>query len=400
MGKVVAGCLSALVLAACEPQPGSDRDAGMSHVDAASPDVFQADAAVQDAGTGPRPCPTRVDRLTFQALNQQRVLEPTSGPLLSAASDHPSVVEARVEAGQALVRALAPGSAQVTLEGPSVQTRVLVDVDLTAPPFATGVVGVEYGEGAGFGQADMPEVVLGPPQGAGTGAGSLHVVSLGKGGWIIVELGVDIADGPGADLLVFENPFADVSTGRVSFVEPGQVAVSAGGETFVPFPCDPVSPHQGCAGLAPVLANPGNGADPTDASAAGGDAFDLAAIGMARARFVRISDMGATPGGGTALGFDLDAVAAVNNLPRDPAGLVADTALTLAVGKRAEPRFDIVSGTSTTYGVAVQCTPEDAAIASAECGCTLTGLVEGTTSVRGRLGDLETTIELRVLPAP
>jgi hypothetical protein len=48
--------------------------------------------------------------------------------------------------------------------------------------------------------------------------------------------------------------------------------------------------------------------------AAGGDAFDLADIGLQRARFVRIRDSGENPYEGTAGGFDLDALAVVNGV--------------------------------------------------------------------------------------
>jgi hypothetical protein len=52
--------------------------------------------------------------------------------------------------------------------------------------------------------------------------------------------------------------------------------------------------------------------DPVDPSVAGGDAFDLAALGLPRAGFVRVRDLGlGSPTPDTA-GFDLDAVASVH----------------------------------------------------------------------------------------
>jgi hypothetical protein len=60
-----------------------------------------------------------------------------------------------------------------------------------------------------------------------------------------------------------------------------------------------------------VYAGP-EGTDPTDPAAAGGDAFDLADIGVAHARFVRITDSGANTYDGETGGFDLDAIAVVN----------------------------------------------------------------------------------------
>jgi hypothetical protein len=65
----------------------------------------------------------------------------------------------------------------------------------------------------------------------------------------------------------------------------------------------------GCAGTQPVFANPGLGVSGTDPSVAGGDGFDLSLVGLPRARYVRVTDSGANPGGG----FDLDAVAVVNS---------------------------------------------------------------------------------------
>ncbi|RYZ33379.1 MAG: cell surface protein, partial [Myxococcaceae bacterium] len=44
------------------------------------------------------------------------------------------------------------------------------------------------------------------------------------------------------------------------------------------------------------------------------DGFDLAAVGLTRARFVRIRDSGANGYAGTSGGFDLDAVAVVNGV--------------------------------------------------------------------------------------
>jgi hypothetical protein len=52
--------------------------------------------------------------------------------------------------------------------------------------------------------------------------------------------------------------------------------------------------------------------DPTDPAVAGGDAFDLAEVGLPRARFVRIRDGGTSDYAGVSGGFDLDAVAVVN----------------------------------------------------------------------------------------
>ncbi len=181
-------------------------------------------------------------------------------------------------------------------------------------PFAHGVVRFDAGAGAGFGQDAMPEVVLGPPQGGASSQGSTDVLSLGQGGVIVLDLGAPVEDGPGPDLIVFENPFVVATTGAV-FAEPGEVALSEDGVTFVAFPCAPGEPaHNGCAGFGVVHAGADNGVDATDPAAAGGDAFDLGDVGLARARYVRITDRGADLGASAAAptaGFDLDAVAVV-----------------------------------------------------------------------------------------
>lgn len=181
-------------------------------------------------------------------------------------------------------------------------------------PFARALVSFDEGAGAGFGQDALPDVVLGPPQGGAATQGSTDVLSLGQGGVIVLELGTVVEDGPGPDLLVFENPFVVATTGEV-YGEPGEVAVSDDGASFATFACAPAAPApNGCAGFGVVHAAVDNGVDATDPEAAGGDAFDLADLGLARARYLRISDRGAEAGMSAAAptaGFDLDAVAVV-----------------------------------------------------------------------------------------
>lgn len=186
--------------------------------------------------------------------------------------------------------------------------------DVSAQPFAVRVTSFVPGAGAGFGAAALPDVVLGPPVGGGALQGSTDVVSLGAGGEIVVELGgAGVVDGPGPDLIVFENAFHIAGDPARPFVEPGAVAVSADGTSFVEFPCDrDAFPYEGCAGRRAVFAAPGNGIDPCDASVAGGDAFDLADVGLSSARFVRIRDLGLGAAFPDTAGFDLDAVAAVH----------------------------------------------------------------------------------------
>ena len=181
--------------------------------------------------------------------------------------------------------------------------------------FADEVVAFAPAPASSFGHERLPEVVLGPP------GGLQDVVSLGCEGEII--LGFDepgIVDGPGVDLIVFENPFA------ADFPEPGEVAVSEDGERWFTFACDPAT-LDGCAGVTPTLAYPGSGLDPRDPAEAGGDGFDLATLADAPAQvwFVRIRDRSreywdtqaigsfCDPGQQGAGGFDLDAIAAVHS---------------------------------------------------------------------------------------
>jgi hypothetical protein len=199
-----------------------------------------------------------------------------------------------------------------------------------AGPFADAVVQFRPGAGAGYGQDQLPGIVLGPPRGGGMLQGSLDVVSLGHGGEIVLQFDPPVAcDGPGPDLLVFENAFHIGSESGPVFAELAFVAVSQDGIHFYEFPWDPQT-WQGLAGKSPVLSNPENGIDPTDPSRAGGDAFDLQDLGLPWIRFVRITDAGDTvpdpgnrlPGGGMA-GFDLDAVAAVH--PCNPFAIATPT---------------------------------------------------------------------------
>ena len=190
-----------------------------------------------------------------------------------------------------------------------------------ADPFADAVVSFQPGEGAGFGMDRFPDVVLGPPHGAGDMAGSLDVLSLGYKGEIILEMkDFWIADGDGPDFIVFENVFYAGGNPSAPFSEPAIVGVSEDGVNFSYFryfDCDLTSPpfYPGCAGTKPTYSNPSNGIDPTDPSVAGGNAFDLRDVGLKEARFVKIIDGGVTKGGsGGTVGFDLDAVSVVNGV--------------------------------------------------------------------------------------
>lgn len=197
--------------------------------------------------------------------------------------------------------------------------------------FVTSVVSFNPTDCTGFGEAAMPGIVEGPPVGGGADRGSTDVVSLGSGGSIVVAFAPGaIVDGPGPDFIVFENPFWIGGNSSDVYAEPGEVSVSDDGITWQTFPCTPTldpsaadgtgtaPPYGACAGWHVVYSTPTNGISPLDPATAGGDAFDLADLGVTHARFVRIVDRTAEecPEAGaerpTDNGFDLDAVSIVN----------------------------------------------------------------------------------------
>lgn len=176
--------------------------------------------------------------------------------------------------------------------------------------WADCVESFEPGPEAAFGHDALPEIVLGPPMPVG-GGGSLDVASLGCDGSITLAFDPPgIVDGPGDDLIVYENPFA---TGATTFAEPARVLVSEDGVDWRPFACELTGvgdwPPQGCAGVTPVTL--------AEDEIEGGDAFDLADVGLAHARYVRFVDVSSAFYGnevwcsGEPGGFDLDAVEAV-----------------------------------------------------------------------------------------
>ncbi len=190
---------------------------------------------------------------------------------------------------------------------------------IRADRFITKVVSFTPGECAGFGANEMPDIVLGPPVGTGSLKGSFDVVTLGLGGEIVVSFEPNaIVDGPGPDFIVFENAFYAGGSSTQPAADPGEVSVSEDGVTWKTYECTPGSaaPYGKCAGWHPVYSAPGNGISPIDPATAGGEAYDLAELGITMARFVRIKDKSTGTCEGQQkpnnLGFDLDAIAIVN----------------------------------------------------------------------------------------
>jgi hypothetical protein len=198
----------------------------------------------------------------------------------------------------------------------------------------------------------QPGILFGPPGDATPTTGSLSVMSLGRGGSIVLEFtDNEIVDGPGPDFILFENPFFCTSVPESEsdpwsvFAEPGLVAASEDGVTFHAFPheagalaevvsqCSDKTLLERLIGLMGITPNfSGNYTIPDDplvfdetapggVSGHGGDAFDLASVGLERARFILITD----PNLGTSLpgsseGLDLDGAVALNSRPILPPG--------------------------------------------------------------------------------
>jgi hypothetical protein len=211
----------------------------------------------------------------------------------------------------------AGGDDDPTIDGAAGGAGAAPAVASTGLVYAASIESFTPGAGAGFNQSKLPDVVLGPPKGLGTGRGSLDVLSLGSSGEIVLGFGAGaIVDGPGADLIVFENPFWPDGEPSQVFAELGEVSVSEDGETWRAFACDTTGDgeghYPGCAGVTPTLKFDTNALEPLDAEQTGGDAFDLAELGLARARFVKIRDLATLEPAGTTSGFDLDAVAVIH----------------------------------------------------------------------------------------
>ncbi|MDO8527909.1 MAG: hypothetical protein Q7T03_09515 [Deltaproteobacteria bacterium] len=174
------------------------------------------------------------------------------------------------------------------------------------------------GPGSRFGQDSMETWLLGPPYGGGFYIQSGDVVSLGNGGEIILGFPRYFpVNGSGPDFIIFENAFQPRGSTSL-FAEPAIVSVSQDGINFISFPCNLNPPYDGCAGTHAVYANPDlNDLNPRDPATAGGDAFDLAEVGLRYIQFIKIKDSNLKLAGDGAVqtgqaGFDLDAIAIVH----------------------------------------------------------------------------------------
>lgn len=228
------------------------------------------------------------------------------------------------------------------------------------PRCATQVVSYAAGTGAGTAY-QQPTSALGEPSrftGTGIEPGAVtpfrppflpsEVVSVGRGGHLVLAFTEPVLDDPrnpyGIDLIVYGNAFCGdlaypAGVAGYLFAEGGTVEVSADGVSWTAVPgavADGGLPTLGWQDTLPYATAPG--AEPTDfarpvnpavtadtvlglpwgdlvaayGGAAGGTRIDLAAAGLASARFIRIrtaTDATAVP--------EIDAVVAVRPAPPD-----------------------------------------------------------------------------------
>ena len=226
-------------------------------------------------------------------------------------------------------------------------------------PFAHTVVSFTAGSGAATG-FNLPAVALGPPERfTGEGISPMcvtpfspayrpnEIVSLGVGGELVLRFDHDVLDDPrnpfGIDLIVFGNAFFTDATGTGMVAglaaEGGVIAVSLDGIAWTSVPltvADGLFPTRGYMDVLPYATQPGtietnflrpvnpalsmrdlSGLDYESCVAlndgsGGGAGIDLAALGLPRIRFVRISNsvIGSSP--------EIDAVSDVEAITRSP----------------------------------------------------------------------------------
>jgi hypothetical protein len=221
----------------------------------------------------------------------------------------------------------------------------LAPLSIAQSPYATHVVSFSQGSGGGVFVTDN---VLDGPLGGGLGSGSIDVLTLGDGGSVTLGFDVVLRNGPGADLIVFENGFA---FGTSVFAEVAFVEISTNGVDFARFPSSYVPPSGGstpmgtfygmCGGM-PIVANVST--DPTspfDPVRSGGEALDLAELAghplviggqldLQDVNFVRLVDVaagdvdsnGVPISGGTSA--DVDAVALLHHDAEPANGPICD----------------------------------------------------------------------------
>lgn len=143
--------------------------------------------------------------------------------------------------------------------------------------------------GASTGMFADPALAIDGVRGGGTTVGSTDVYSLDftdRPSLVVRWSGRRVTNGPGADLVVFENAFRISSSGDAYFMDPIVVSVSLDGTRWVELPhrylaSDPstysrrIEDWEGFAGVTPVLVNDDTNPMSYFDAMAGGDAFDL-----------------------------------------------------------------------------------------------------------------------------
>jgi hypothetical protein len=333
------------------------------------------------------------DRLTLLGPAHGRAIALLDEDLKPASAEARSDREdvAVFEGGR--VRARASGVARISFGEIELEVEVLAG----PPPFAGAILEQTRGSGDGFGRDRLPEIILGPPKGVGPNQGSTDTLSLGLGGSITLAFEpYHLYDGPGPDLLIFENAFR-VAGLEETFAEPARIAVGDGAD-FTDLPCDlSVWPYAGCAGVTPVLAGPARPElDPTDPESAGGDAFDLPSPSADR---VRITDVATGTITGDNSGFDLDAIALVHVLPSDVVRIepaLAEPASLRPLELALIPRIDAVRANGEKIrGIAVELEVDP--LLELLDGTRVRALAPGRAELRARAGDHTATITFDIL---
>jgi hypothetical protein len=135
-----------------------------------------------------------------------------------------------------------------------------------------------------------PNEVVGGPDAANLGGRDNYrgIMSLGQGGWVTVDMGATVVDGPGADVRVFQATSAE------------EVTLYAAASPQGPFVL--VGLREPCGTRTPGLFS-------------GRCDFDLSAAGLSEARYLRVEDGEIYPclaGDTLSEGADIDAIQALN----------------------------------------------------------------------------------------
>jgi hypothetical protein len=247
-----------------------------------------------------------------------------------------------------------PGSDAIGKDDPRIKAWATSVEELARGPMNIsnpGLGNASFGVGAN---------ALGPAQGTAT-----DVVSLGDGGWITLSFASGIRNGPGPDLAVFENGFADV------FLELAFVEVSSNGTDFFRFPAISLTQTATQVGSFDPL-------DPTNLynlagkyRAGFGTPFDLAELAgvsplldVNHVTYVRIVDVVGSinplyathdslggmvndpwPTPFASSGFDLDAVGVLHVVPEPSTWALGCLGLLILVATRAATRRKRIGAT-------------------------------------------------------